>query len=363
MVNNYFAELAYMRQTRVWEDTMKYSSTFLGLGAAIVLSSMPTLTQAKTRLVVNCFWPSQHFVCQQVLPGWLDEVKKVTDGRVVGNIPPKSVAPPPEQLGSVEKGIVDAAVQFNGLIGNRVNGALTAMQPFVGAFNGPAMTQAAWETREKYYPDEFDTVELLAQWVITPGRLFSTTDKPVTSLEDFASRKVWALPGPLANMGKALGAGIVASPAVKSNEIISRGVVDAHLGLGGDAIKAFQVVPYTKSMTKFSKPVYTTTFSFVINKDKWGEISPEDQAAIRAISQEKVGMTASATWDKVSNGVYAQFDELGIEVVDVDPAFEQAFLEASKPIVDGWKAKAYEAGIDANAALDFYQERLAELNK
>lgn len=342
---------------------MKLSKTLLGLSAAIAFSSAPTIVEAKTRLIVNCFWPSQHFVCQKVLPGWLEEVEKVTEGRVVGNIPPKSVAPPPEQLGSVEKGIVDAAVQFNGLIGNRVNGALTAMQPFVGAFNGPAMTQAAWETREKYYPDEFDTVELLAQWVITPGRLFSTTDTPVVTLEDFTSRKVWALPGPLANIGKSLGAGVVSSPAVKSNEIISRGVVDAHLGLGGDAIKAFQVVPYSKSMTKFSKPLYTTSFSFVMNKEKWADISAEDQAAIRGISQEKVGMVASATWDKVSSGVYATFDELNIEVVDADASLETAFMDAAKPITANWVAKATEAGIDAEAALAFYKKRLAVLNQ
>lgn len=342
---------------------MKMKSMFLGLGAAIVLSSMPTSAQAKTRLIVNCFWPPQHFVCQIVLPGWLEEVEKVTEGRVVGNIPPKSVAPPPEQLGSVEKGIVDAAVQFNGLIGNRVNGALTGMQPFVGAFNGPAMTQAQWETNRKFFPDEFDTVELLSQWAITPGRLFSTTDQPLTTLEDFKSRKVWALPGPLANIGKSLGAGVVATPAVKSNEVISRGVVDAHLGLGGDAIQSFQVIPYTKSMTKFSKAIYTTTFSFVINKDKWGEISTEDQAAIKAISQEKIGMTASAKWDEVSAGVYAKFDELGITTVDADPALEEAFMNAAKPITEAWKAKANDAGIDAEAALAFYQERLAELTK
>lgn len=345
---------------------VKNRSLFAGLSAALFMSAMstvPTTAEAKTRLIVNCFWPSQHFVCQKVLPGWLEEVEKVTDGRVVGNIPPKSVAPPPAQLGSVEKGVVDAAVQFNGLIGNRVNGALTAMQPFVGAFDGKAMTQAAWETREKFYPNEFDTVELLSQWVITPGRLFSMTDKPVTTLDDFKSRKVWALPGPLANIGKALGAGVVATPAVKSNEIISRGVVDAHLGLGGDAIKAFQVIPYTKSMTKFTQPVYTTTFSFVINKDKWASISAEDQAAIRAISQEKVGMAASGLWDSISGNVYSTFDELKISVHDADPALEAAFKDAAKPITAAWAAKAKEAGIDADAALAFYQKRLAELTK
>lgn len=319
--------------------------------------------QAKTRLVVNCFWPPQHFVCQEVLPGWLEEVEKVTDGRVVGNIPPKSVAPPPEQLGSVEKGIVDAAVQFNGLIGNRVNGALTGMQPFVGSFNGPAMTTAQWETNRKFFPDEFDTVELLSQWAITPGRLFSTTDNPVTTLDDFTSRKVWALPGPLANMAKALGAGVVATPAVKSNEIISRGVVDAHLGLGGDAIQSFQVIPYTKSMTTFSRPIYTTTFSFVINKDKWAEISEEDRAAIRAVSQDKIGMAASAKWDSVSADVYSRFDELGISVHEVDASLEDALMGAAAPVTEAWIAKTTEAGIDAEGALAFYKARLAELTK
>ena len=155
---------------------MNIKTLAFGALATATLTSIGTMAEAKTRIIVNCFWPPQHYTCQEILPGWLAKVEEITEGRVVGNIPPKSVAPPPEQLASVEKGIVDAAIQFNGLIGNRVNGALTAMQPFSGTMDGVAMTQAAWETREKFYPDEFDTVELLAQWVITPGRLFSNTD-------------------------------------------------------------------------------------------------------------------------------------------------------------------------------------------
>ena len=243
---------------------MNFKKFAMGTAATVVLSTIGSMAAAKTRIIVNCFWPPQHFVCQKVLPGWLEAVEKATEGRVVGNIPPKSVAPPPEQLASVEKGIVDASVQFNGLIGNRVNGALTAMQPFSGTFNGAAMTQAAWETNRKFYPDEFDTVILLSQWVITPGRLFSNTDTPITTVDEFKSRKMWALPGPLANMAKGIGAAVVATPAVKSNEVIANGVVDSHMGLGGDAIQSFQVIPYTKLMTKVTHPIYTTSFSFFI---------------------------------------------------------------------------------------------------
>lgn len=342
---------------------MNFNWLATGAIATAALSTAGTMASAKTRIIANCFWPPQHFVCQEVLPGWLDAVAEVTEGRVVGNIPPKSVAPPPEQLASVEKGIVDAAVQFNGLIGNRVNGALTAMQPFSGTMDGTAMTTAAWETRQKFYPDEFDTVELLAQWVITPGQLFSDTDSPIVTIDDFKSRKMWALPGPLANIAKDIGAAVVATPAVKSNEVIANGVVDSHMGLGGDAVQSFQVIPYIKSMTRFSTPVYTTTFSFVINKDKWAEISPEDQKAIRDLSQEKVGMVATGLWDSTSAAVYARFDELGIKVVDADPALEQALVDAAGPATQAWKDKAKQAGIDGDAALAYYRQRVKELSK
>jgi TRAP-type C4-dicarboxylate transport system substrate-binding protein len=338
------------------------NKSLFGTVAALGIMAANTAL-ADTRLVVNCFWPPQHDVCTEILPTWLAGVERVTEGRVKGNIPPRSVAPPPEQLASVEKGIVDAAIQFNGLIGNRVNGALVAMQPFSGGKNAEAMSQALWETNRKFFPDEFDTVELLTQWAIVPGELFSMTDKPITTVEDMQSLKIWTLPGPVTAMATALGAGAVATPAVQSNEVISRGVVDAHFGLGGDAVESFQVLPYTKSMTAFQDAVYTTSFSFFINKDKWAEISPEDQEAIRGVSGVGMAQMAGAVWDRNSSAVYARFPELGIPVVDADPALEQALKDAAEPITAKWIADATAAGIDAQGALDFYKARVAELSK
>lgn len=337
----------------------------LGLGIATGLFVAATVSpaMANTRLVVNCFWPPQHVVCTTLLPNWLDAVNEATDGRVRGSIPPKSVAPPPEQMASVEAGIVDVAVQFSGLIGNRVVGPLIAMNPFSGSYDATAMSQALWETNRAYFPDEFDTVQLLSQWVITPGSLFSSTDEPILTLEDFQNRKVWALPGPLSNMASALGAGVVSTPAVGSNEVISRGVVDGHLGLSGDALRAFQIMPYTKSQTRFSKPIYSTSFNLMMNKDKWNEISPEDQAAIMELSGAAFGTVAGGAWDSIAESVYATFPEEGITVHEIDPGLEQAFMDAAKPIEAGWVKRATEAGIDAEAALAFYKQRVDELSK
>lgn len=331
------------------------------IAGAIAAASLATAADAKTRLLVNCFWPASHFACSEVLPAWIDEVERVTDGRVTGILPPKSVAPPPEQLAAVEKGLADVAVQFNGLIQNRVQGPIVAMQPFIGNRNAEAMSKALWATNQQFFPDEFDTVHLLSQFVISPGELYSQTDTPINSVDELAGRKIWALPGPLAEIAKKVGSGVVSTPAVKSNEIISRGVVDGHLGLDPQAVYSFQLIPYTKSTTRFANAIYTTSFSVFINEKKWAEISPEDQAAIMGVSADVLGAAFGKRWDEAAAEAEGLYAENGIEVLDADPAFEQAMTEASAFVTEEWLKTASDAGIDAQGALDFYKSQITEL--
>ena len=328
---------------------------------AVAATATVTTAEARTRLVVNCFWKPSHFACTEVLPNWIAEVERVTEGRVKGIIPPKSVAPPPEQLASVEGGLADVAVQFNGLIQNRVKGPLVAMQPFIGNNDASAMSKALWETNQKFFPDEFDSVHLLSQFVISPGELYSQNDTPINSVDELAARKMWALPGPLAAITKEIGSGVVSTPAVKSNEIISRGVVDGHLGLDPQAVQAFQLMPYTKSNTKFEKAIYSTSFSVFVNSDTWAAISPEDQEAIMGVSADVLGAQFGERWNAAAAEAEAAYADEGITVVDADPAFEAALIEASAFVTETWLKDAETAGIDAAAALDFYKSRLAEL--
>lgn len=336
-----------------------FSVSALALVATLGGALDPSGTaEAKTRLLVNCFWPSSHFVCGEVLPAWIDEIERVTDGRVRGIIPPKSVAPPPQQLAAVQKGIADVSVSFNGFVKEAL-GAKVAMQPFVGIRDAEAMSRALWTTNRAYFPEEVTSVHLLSQFVISPGELYSQTDTPINSIEDLASRKMWALPGPLAEITKKIGSGVVSTPAVKSNEIISRGVVDGHLGLDPQAVKAFQLMPYTKSTTQLSQPFYSTSFSVFINKDTWGEISPEDQAAIMGVSGEVLAAAFGARWNKAAAAAEAAYGDAGLEVVAADPAFEQALVETSAFVTEGWLKAAGAAGIDAGGALDAYTAALA----
>ncbi|MEJ2374159.1 MAG: TRAP transporter substrate-binding protein DctP [Pseudolabrys sp.] len=337
--------------------------TIVTAAAVMALAYAANPAQATTRLISNCFWPPQHPVCTKFLPTWAKWVEKATEGRVKIIIPPKSLAPPPQQWASVEKGIADTAFQFNGFIANRVWGPTVAMQPFIATHDSPAMSQALWETYEKYFPHEYKGIHLLSLWVITPAELWSQTDKPVNSIADLKSRKIWALPGTNAAIMKAVGAGVVSGPAVQMNEIISRGVVDAYVGVSPASVRDFRLIPYTKWKTQFSRGIYSTSFSFLMNQKKWDALSKKDQDAITSVSGAKFGRMISAYWVQADKESVEKEKKAGIKTVKADPKFEAALIKIGDKLTKKWIETANKRGLDGQGAYDFYVKRVHELSR
>ncbi len=328
----------------------------------VSIASSMNSAYAATRLIVNCFWPPQHAMCQKILPTWGKWVEEATEGRVKISIPPKSLAAPPEQWASVEKGIADVAPQFNGFVQNRVWGSTVAMNPFIATTDAEAMSVALWETYKKFFPNEYKGVKVLSVWVITPGDLWSQTDVPVNSIAELKKRKIWTLPGTTAAIMKSIGAGVVAGPAVQANEIISRGVVDAYVGLSPASVSDFQLIDYTKSMTQFAKGIYSTSFSVVMNENKWKSLSAKDQAAIELVSGEKFGRMASKYWVESDKRGLAAINKAGIKIVPADPKFEADLVKAGESLTKKWIETANKRGIDGQATYDFYVRRVKELS-
>ncbi|NJO23943.1 MAG: hypothetical protein HC868_14720 [Sphingomonadales bacterium] len=226
---------------------------------------------AETRLLVNCFAPPQHVMCRDILPAWKDNVEKATAKRVTIEFPAKSMAPPPAQWESVTKGVFDGALQFNGFIAKQVVGPRVAMSPFVAVLNAEAMSVALWRTYEKFMADkgEYNAVQLLGLFTAPGADFYSMNDAPIASVEAIKRRKMWALPGTVANLVKETGAPVVSGPAVQMLEIISKGVVDGYAGVPVSSPQEFKLVPYTKSVTFFKAKIFQPSFSFFVNEKKW----------------------------------------------------------------------------------------------
>ena len=329
--------------------------------AASAWLATPPANADTTRVLMNCFFPPQHYMCREILPTWKDEVERVTERRVRVSFPAQSVAPAPEQLAAVRGGIVDAALQMNGFMADEVVGPMVAMTPFSGTSDARANSVALWRTYEKFLSgvDEYDGVTVLGLIAAPGADFYSTTDAPIDSLEAATSRKMWALPGVTSELLKANGGSVVAGPAIQMTEIVQRGVVDGFVGIPAAESVAFNVLPYAKSVTRTRRKIFTATFTVFIADATWERIAQADREAIMGVSGEAFAELAGGTWGAVEAGVLAEMGE-SVEVIEAGEAFEAELIEASTPFVDGWVADADAAGFDGRAALDFY---LAEVER
>lgn len=332
------------------------------LTIAAIMAIGGTAADAKTRIVANCFFPPQHFTCQDVMKVWGDEVERVTEGRVRVNIPAKSMAPPPEQLASVRGGVFDAAFQFNGFIAGEVVGVGVSLQPFVNGNDAHANSLAFWRTYDQFVADKapIEGVQVLGVMAAPGADFFSLTVTPITSLEDVRNRKMWALPGVTADIVKEVGSAAVSGPAVQMTEIIQRGVVDGFVGIPDADAKAYNLLPYIKSVTQTEAKIFAPTFIFVISNSKWAEIEPTDQEAIMSVSGEAFAELGGRVWAEAEAAAETELAQAA-EAGAASEAFEAELQEIARPYQARWVEAANAEGIDGQAALDFYRKTVSEL--
>jgi TRAP-type C4-dicarboxylate transport system substrate-binding protein len=338
------------------------TASLLLAGAMLAAAGLaPQPARAQT-IVYNCFFPPQHYTCRTMLRDWSKEIEKATAGRVKFNIPPKSLAAPSDQYDGVVNGVMDAAIQFNQFISNKVTGIQVGQLPFIGTESAESGSIALWRTYQKFFADknEYKPVKLLAVYATNGAEFWSMTDKPIESIEDIKSRKMWALPGVTANIIKGTGSAVVAGPAVQMLEIISKGVVDGYVGVPFSSLVSFKLLDYTKSGTLFSQKIFTPTFSFFIHEKKWNTISAADRKAIVALSGEKISRHFGQVQDAVQKKAKAEVMKHGIKTYAGD-AGTLAKLEAiGQPMTDAWLKKVAAMGIDGKAVIAYYKSVLAE---
>ena len=316
---------------------------------------------AAERVIFNCFFPAKHYVCTVMLPELKNRIETATEGRVKVNVPPKSLAAPPDQYDGVVGGVMDGALQFNAFIANQVPGIQFSMLPFVSGASSEVAGPALWETYQKFFADkdEYGDAVLITLYASSGNEIFSLNDTPIQTVEDIGNRKMWGLPGVVANTLKGTGSSVVAGPAVQMLEIISKGVVDGYAGVPWGSVAAFKLGDYTTSATELDNKLFQPTFSFLISRAKWDKFSAEDQAAIMDVMGADFAAFAGKVQDDANNKARAALTEGGIEVIEGSSELEAGLRELGQPMVDAWIAKAGEMGVDGQEVIDFYLARIA----
>lgn len=268
---------------------MKLSKLFATLSAGLVLATAAGLpaAQAATTLTMSSWVSPTHFLTPEVFQPWIEDVKRVTEGRVDVRILPKPVGAPAQHWELARKGVADITWGNFTYEPDRFKAVWFSEMPFIGT-KAEASSVALWETYEKYLAGKpaFEGVVMLGVGLFGGGQIHHGS-KNIVEPDDLKNQKV-RMGGPIQKrLLEDLGAVAVAGPGPKAYELLESGVVDASLHTIESVIN-FRVEDKLKHHTIVPGGFYDASFFVVINEGKWNKLSEADRKAIMSVSGEKL---------------------------------------------------------------------------
>src|SRR6266436_2075381 len=226
----------------------------------------PALAQTTT-LTMSSWVSPQHHLTANVLQVWANDVEKATNGRVKFQMLPKHPSAPPGTFDAVRDGLVDLsfvtasytpARHILPLLPELPGGGDTAL------VNSVAYSRIHWKYFQKV--GEYRGVKLLGVFTHGPGQMF--TKKPVAGIGDVQGLKIRTGGGVAEQVAKALGASAFVKPAPESYELLSSGVADG-VFFPMESIISFKLDTVLEQATLFPGGMYSSSFGFFMNEDKW----------------------------------------------------------------------------------------------
>jgi TRAP-type transport system periplasmic protein len=324
--------------------------------AGVAAGVLASPAQAQTTLTYSSWVPPTHHLTVWQA-NWTQEVEKATGGRVKFNSLPKHPAAAPGTFDAVRDGLVDLSYVTASYTPSRHILPLMAELPGAGEtaeINSVAYSRIHWKHFHK--AGEYKGVKLLAVWTHGPGQMF--TKKAVAKIADVQGLKIRTGGGIAEAVANALGASAFVKPAPESYELLKSGVADG-VFFPFESIVSFKLDTVIEQATVFRGGMYSSSFGFFMNEDKWNKLSKQDQAAIEKLSFEYAARSNGKSWDAADQKGLDALRKANVKIIDADPALQGEVQKRSAPIIDDWVKKA-SAKANARAALDEYR---AELKK
>jgi TRAP-type C4-dicarboxylate transport system substrate-binding protein len=304
-------------------------------------------------------WVPASHPLQKALEDWGAAVEKASGGTI------KSKVFPAQQLGKAfdhydmaRDGIADVTYVNPGYQPGRF--------PIIGAGELPFLMSDAKGGSEgldawyrKYADKEMKDVKYCLAFIHSPSS-FHTRTKKIVVPEDVKGMKIRPADATIANFVTQLGGTNVQSSAPEVRDIIERGVADGVTFPWGSLV-LFGVDKVTKY--HMEAPLYVTTFVFVMNKDKYNEMSDRQKKAIDDNCNTEAAGRVGEPWGRFEDaGVDKVKAESGQEVYTLTPEQTALWKKASEPLFKTWADGVKKSGVDPDAAMADLKASLAKYN-
>ncbi len=346
---------------------MKHLTATLGrlLASASLLTSLAwsPLAAQEVTLKMHQFLPAQANVPKYVLDVWADKVEQESGGRIqIDRYPSMQLGgKPPELASQVTDGVVDLIWTVCGYTPGRFPRTEVFELPFMMT-NAEATSKAYWDLHEKYMKDQdFREMHIIGVWVHGPGLIHSK--EPVMTLADLNGVKLRA-PTRVTNMlFKELGATPVGMPVPAVPEALSKGVIDATV-IPWEVTGALKVAELVSNHTTFgASSLYTTTFIFAMNKDKYESLPDDLKKVIDANSGREMSGWAGRLmqeYDEPSRQIALKRNN---NIITLSDAQVNEWRQASQPIIDNWVKEMDGRGMNGTQLLSEARELIDQYSK
>ena len=335
--------------------------------SAAVVAAVPLMAAdaiAAERWTCNVFTGPKHFINKALKP-WGKEVGKVTNGEVKVNFLPTSAAPPPKQIDGIVAGTFDCAFIFHAFTAKRAVGPQFGILPFLNKGNAEQGSIAYWRAWNKHFGPkkefEDDNIKILSMYHFPGVHFWTSTDKPINTIADLKSQKMWALAGTSSRLMKALGVSHVSGPAARMAEFTQTKVVQGLAGITRGGIVNFAGVQFPKSGTFTTKSIMAPSFAWMVSKKRWDALTAGQRKAVMSVSGEKLARTVGVEGDKFENLSAQKLAKAGVVAVKATSQFEADLGKAGQAQIDAWLKRAASVGVDGNKVIADYDRIVGEL--
>jgi TRAP-type C4-dicarboxylate transport system substrate-binding protein len=331
-------------------------SLLLSLAPLLV---MPATAQEKNFELKLSHWVPASHPLQKALEDWGAAVEKESGGTI------KYKVFPAQQLGKAfdhydmaRDGIADVAYVNPGYQPGRFPIIGAGELPFLMSdAKGGSMALDAWY--RKYAEKEMKDVKFCLAFIHAPSSFHSRTKKIVVP-DDIRGMKIRPADATIANFVTQLGGTNVQSSAPEVRDIIERGVADAVTFPWGSLV-LFGIDKVTKY--QMDAPLYVTTFVFVINKDRYNQMSERQKKAIDDNCNTEAAARVGELWGKFEDaGLDKVKAEQGQEVYQLTAEQTAQWKKASEPLIKTWADAVRKGGTDPDTAIAELRASLAKYN-
>ncbi len=306
-----------------------------------VLGLMPFNARAKELRYAN--FPPAGTIPSIQMDNWIEQVEKISDGQLEFQTFPAST-------------LLDVKTMLRGVAQGQADIGCTSLLYYPNSFplfevfglplgfsTSAEASFVAFEIYKKYKPKELARYKVLSIFTSAPSQVMSK--KPVNNIEEL-QKIILRSSGPISDALEVIGGKAVSIPMSETPEALQKGIVDGVCS-SWDTLYDMNYAKSCQFGLTIDMPVYP--FAVIMNKKSWENLPEDLRKKIDDYADTHVKLTGEFIDMAGKKALDWAIAEHNFQLVDSSEKTE--IIKASMPLMERWKEKAKQKGLDPDAIL------------